>query len=81
MNNNWKMILKNYVNDQLNMINQKEFYQTKYCDGVVVLDILSGYGTVVIVLKCLGIYIIKIVITNMTILHNLFFRQTTMLLC
>jgi len=44
------------------MINQKEFYQTKHYDDVVILDILSRYGTVVIVLKCLGIHLMKIVV-------------------
>jgi len=42
------------------MINQKEFFPTKHYDGVVILDILSRYGTVVIVLKCLDIHIITL---------------------
>jgi len=46
----------------VSMINQKELYQTKHYDGVAILDILSRKGTVAIVLKCLGIHIIKIVI-------------------
>jgi len=42
------------------MINQKEFYQTKGHVGVVVLDMFSGYGTAVIVLKHLGIHLKEI---------------------
>jgi len=62
------------------MINQKEFYQTKHYDDVVILDILSRYWTVVIVLKCQGmhLYYKKCNMTKWP--HCTFcFRQYTML--